>query len=193
MRRTSVFTHATSSRALASMATRRSEWRLKTACAEATGMIVSSSMSSPRNSPCWASTPITRNRRSPMRTSSPRAVWDPNNSSRTLQPITQTEVARRGSCGGRNWPRAMCSPQRCRISSVDPATGTSRRRPLHHTSPETIFSGTTRFTPRMRRSATASSSVRSRDVRPDIIPPLPPKVSARPGMITTRFAPSDVN
>ena len=51
---------------------RNREEVLKSAWAEATGMMAISLMSNPRLWPRGANTPITRNRRPPMRTHSPR-------------------------------------------------------------------------------------------------------------------------
>ncbi len=103
--------------------------------------------------------------------------------------MTQTGVAALGSPGGKKLPCAICMRRMCSHCAVDPITGTSRLRPPKEMSAEPTASGATRFTPRLRVSASASSSVRSRGVCPRNMRPATPAVSLRPGNTITRLVP----
>ncbi len=138
-------------------------------------------------------TPITRKRRSPTRSHSPRAGRAPNNSLATVAPITQTGWLWRGSPSGRKLP---CAISICRMSissAVDPSTGDSRLRAPARTSPAPMISGAMRRTAWLRLSASASSSVKSRGVLPTSTPGMAPAVSLRPGRTMIRLLPSEPN
>ena len=183
---------ARASRVRASTRTRNSDSVLNNASADATGITTTSSMSTPIDRPSEPSTPITRKRRSPMRTHSPSAFCGPKSSWRILVPSTQIGVASRGSVGGRKRPCPMLKCRMLRNSLVDPSTIDSRSRRPHETAALPTATGATRCTLRKRFRAKASSMVRSRGVSPSSGGG-PPVVSERPGNTISRCVPSDAN
>ena len=190
---TSSLAYRICSRLFASTSTRNSASVLNSACAAASGTMTISSVLKPSDSPCVAMMPMTRKRRSPMRSHSPSAGRVPNNSAATLAPITHTGRIWRGSPSGRNRPSATSMPRISLISAVEPSTGVSRTRAPTCTSAAPTISGAMRRTAWLRLSASASSSVRSRGVLPTSTPGMAPAVSLRPGSTMTRLVPSEPN
>ncbi len=78
-------------------------------------------------------------------------------------------------------------------SLVEPATMISRRRPPKLISEVPAVSGATLLTAGARRSAAASSTVRSRGVVVMALAGLKPPVPERPGSTMTRLVPIDEN
>ena len=181
------------SRPVASIRMRKSVLLLNIACASDTGTKTISSVFIPSPCPLEASTPTMRNRRSPTRTSWPSAGSLPNNSLRTLAPITASLAPRRQSPVDRKRPCAMSSLRTAEYCAVVPAIITSRSRPPTLISEVPTASGATFFTAGALSSACASSTVRSRGVLVMAFPGLKPPVCERPGSTMTRLLPSDEN
>jgi len=189
----SALASAICSRLFASTRIRNSASVLNKAWAAASGTMTISSVLDPSDSPCFDMMPITRKRRSPMRTHSPSAGRVPNSSLATLEPMTQTGWLWRGSPSGRNRPCAVSMWRMSNSSAVDPSTGVSRLRAPARTLPAPMISGAKRRTAWLRLSASASSMVRSRGVLPISTPGMAPAVSLRPGRTMIRLLPSEPN
>ena len=181
------------SRPVASTKIRNRVLLLNMACASDTGTNTSSSVFIPRPWPLLPSTPTTRKRRSPIRTSWPNAGALPKISSRTLEPITASAAPRRQSPGDRKRPWARTNWRTCAYCDTVPATMTSRSLPPALISDVPTASGATRLTALPRCRAWASSMVRSRVVLVMALPGLKPPVCERPGNTMTRLLPSAEN
>ena len=88
---------------------RKSDVRLKMRIAVASGMNATSSRSRPICVPNESSTPMTRMRQSPMRTTRPSALSPRKSSSTSVSPSTTCGPPRSISPGGRKRPWAMRS------------------------------------------------------------------------------------
>jgi len=89
---------------------RKSELRLNMAMPVDTGTMTRSSMSKrPRERPVGASTPTTRKRQSPMRTTSPRGLFAPKSSLATFVPSTASVPPAELSVVARNRPAPILS------------------------------------------------------------------------------------
>ena len=181
------------SRLLASTSTRNRPEVLNNWCADATGMMTSSSVRIPIDSPCEASTPMTRKRRSPRRTHCPTARALPNSSCLIFSPSTHTEVVSWRSPAGRKRPSAMAMCRTSNRSAVEPSTTTSRFSASCEIEAAPTVSGAMRLTAVLRKIACASSSEISRGICPTSMPGPMPAVSVRPGNTITRLVPSEEN
>ena len=191
--RTASRTRGIASASRAWMRIRNSDSVSKSCCALLTGMMTSSCRSKPTARPESASTPVTRKRRSPMRTEAPTAGRCAKSSDRTLLPMTHTARSRSSSPAGRKCPWPTASLRTCRKSAFVPMTGTSRDSSPADTGADPTTSGAIRSIAGIRNRARASSSVRSRGVSPAKSPGCTPVVSERPGSTMRRSVPSAWN